>query len=369
MAAGVAVALALHPQLHLIMSDHIGYAVVDLGGACGAAGRPAFAEAANSRLVAVVGATRDGAEALARESNTAGYPNSEYRQCLERTDVQAVYLVLPNVMRADYAVEAARAGVHVLCGAPMAVTADECRRVIRACQKAHVKLMVASEVQFQPAYVEARALTRRGEIGALKTMSADVAIRIDDAADVRLQRRMGGGTVYELGIACIAAARALFGAEPAQVMAMTARRLPGRVGGDVDEGTVALVRFPDEQLAHFHTSFGEEPSSVLTILGEDGYIRLAPAFSRAAEVEMDIVRGGRRETRRLPTTNGLTPTLEYFSDCILHDRRPEPDGIDGMQEVRIVEAIYRSARDGRPVTLPRFTRADDPPPAELRQHA
>ncbi len=350
------------------MSDQIGYAVVDLGRARGAVG-PAFAQVANSRLVAVVGATRDDAEALARESNTAAYPSSEYRQCLERTDVHAVYLVLPNVMRADYAVEAARAGVHVLSEAPMAVTADECRRVIRVCQKAHVKLMVVSEVQFQPAHVEARALTRRGEIGALKTMSADFAIRIDDAADLRLQRRMGGGTVYELGIACIGAARALFGAEPAQVMAMTARHLPGRLAGDVDEGTVALVRFPDEQLAHFHTSFGEEPISVLTILGEAGYIRLAPAFPRAGEIEMDIVRGGRRETRRMPTTNVVTPTLEYFSDCILHDRTPEPDGIDGLQEVRIVEAIYRSARDGRPVTLPRLTRADDRPPEELRRHA
>src|SRR5439155_607280 len=90
--------------------------------------------------------------------------------------------------------------------------------------------------------------------------------------DVRLQRRLGGGTVYDLGVPAIFVARTVFDAEPAQVMAMTAR-MTRRYGGDVDESTVALIRLPDDRLAHLHTSFGEEPTSVLTVFGDQGSIR------------------------------------------------------------------------------------------------
>ena len=336
------------------MAEHIGYAVVDLSGTTPYSALVAFGRATSSRLVAIV-ANDNGAQSHAPDVDVPVYPAGEYRQCLERSDVNAAYLIVPTTMRADYTVEAARAGVHVFCETPMAVTADECRRVIRVCQKTRVKLMIASDLRFQPGHAEAHATVHRGEIGEPKTMSADFTIRIDDAADIRLQRRLGGGTMYELGVACIDASRVLFRAEPAQVMAMTARSTR-RLGGDVDEGTVALVRFPHEQLAHFHTSFGEEPTSVLTILGEHGYLRLAPAFSPDVEVEMEVVRGGSRETRRFPATDALAPQLDYFSRCILQDRPPEPDGIDGLQNVRVVEAIYRSARDGRPVTLPPLVR-------------
>ena len=338
------------------MPESIGYAVVDL------TGNPrmplsAFARVTDSRLVAIVGETD---AALSRDLDVTTYGASEYRQCLDRTDVNAVYLRVPNVMRTDYAVEAARAGVHVLCEPPMGVTADECRRVIRICQKARVKLMVAAAHHFHPAHVEARAVTRAGDLGALKTLSVDYTTLIRDATDVRLQRRMGGGTVYDLGVACIAAARTLFDAEPAQVMAMTARA--PRRGGDADEGAVVLVRFPDEQLAHFHTSFGEEPLSVLTLFGEHGYLRLAPAFHPQGAVRMEIVRDGRREQRDFEAADAFETALAHFSDCIRNDREPEPGGLDGLQDTRVVEAIYRSARDGRPVTLP----LQQAPPVEHR---
>ena len=344
------------------MPDPIGYAVVDLTGSAQGVAALTFPSVPHARTVAVVRPTRDDPPSVVRDSGAAVYGATEYRPCLERPDVNAVYLKVPTVMRADYAVEAARAGVHVLCEPPMAATADECRRVIRVCQKARVKLMVTAAHHFHPAHVEAQVVIRGGGIGVLKTISADYTIRIGDAEDVRLHRRMGGGTVYDLGVACIAAARALFGAEPAQVMAMTARAAR-RGAGDADEVAVALVRFPDDHLAHFHTSFGEEPASVLTALGDDGYLKIAPAFLPEKDAEMELVRGGRRETRHFPATDAFAAALAHFSACIQHDREPEPSGLDGLQDVRVVEAIYRSARDGRPVTLPL------PPPSPLARRA
>lgn len=346
------------------MAKQIGYAVVGLGDVTQRGVLPAFARAAeNSRLVAVVAPDRGRAQAAAQDFRAAAYHFDEFRQCLQRDDVNAVYLTTPNSMHCDYAVEAARAGVHVLSEKPMAVMADECRRMIRTAQTNRIKLMMAYRLQFHPAHAKALELVRSGAIGTPKTITTSFTTRIEDGDDPRLQRRLGGGSVYDLGVSCIHAARALFGSEPAQVMAMTGRT-SRRFGGDVDEGTVALIRFPDERLASLHTSFGEESTATLRILGEDGWILLHNAFLHDVAVTLEMVRRGQREELAFEPTDQFAAELSYFSTCILQDRPPEPSGIEGLQDVRLVEAIYRSARDGRPVTLPRLARPEAVPAGE-----
>jgi predicted dehydrogenase len=340
------------------MAKQIGYAVLGLGELARRTVLPAFARVSEtSRLVALVSGDRNKAQVAAQQLRAAAYHYDELRQCLERDDVNAVYIALPNSMHCDYAVEAARAGVHVLCERPMAVTADECRRMIRICQTNRVKLMIAYRLHFEPAMLRAIDLVRSGAIGLPKTFSSNCTVKLRNPDDIRLQRRLGGGSVYDLGVPVINTARNLFAAEAAQVMAMTGRT-SRRYGGDVDEGTVALIRFPDERLAHLHTSFGEEPTSIFTIFGEDGSLRLTNAYRHDATMTLDIVRGGQVEEHAFEPADQFGEEIAYFSECILKDRQPAPSGIEGLQDVRIVEAIYRSARDGRPVTLPRLARVD-----------
>jgi predicted dehydrogenase len=349
------------------MARQIGYAVVGLGPAVRAGVLPAFARAGEpARLVAVVGADRARAQALGQEFRAAAYHQDEFRQCLQRDDVNAVYIALPNAMHCDYTVEAARAGVHVLCERPMAVTADECRRMLRTCQTNRVKLMVAYRLHAQPAYQRLDALVRAGALGALRTLSADLTLRVDDADDPRVHRRLGGGTVYDLGVVALQVARAFLGSEPAQVMAMTARG-GRRHGGDIDEATVALVRFPDERLAHVHTSFAAEAATTFTLFGEEGLVRLDDPFATRGPARLTLVRGGAQEEETFAPVDLFAAELAHFAACILQDRPPEPSGLEGLQDVRIVEAIYRSARDGRPVTLPRIARAEGPGLGDRRQ--
>jgi len=332
------------------MPKQIGYAVVGAGDLPRAV-LPAFAATENSRLVAIVTGDRAQAQALAQEFRATAYHLDEFRQCVNRDDVHAVYLALPNSLHSDYTVDAARAGMHVLCERPMAVTADECRRMIRTCQTNRVKFMVSYRLQFHPAFAKATDLVRAGHLGTLKTFSSDVTLRIPTPEDVRLQRRLGGGSVYDLGVNAIAAARMLFGSEPAQVMAMTARTTR-RFGGDVDESTVALIRFPDERLVHFHSSFGEEPVATFSLFGEEGWVSVSPAYRHDVETRMVVSRHGRVEETAFPPSDQYAAEIVFFSECILADRHPEPSGMEGLQDVRTIEAIYRSARDGRPVTLP-----------------
>jgi glucose-fructose oxidoreductase len=346
------------------MAKQIGYAVIGLGTIARTSVLPAFARTAeNSRLVAVISGDRAKAQIVAQQFRAAAYHYDDLRQCLQRDDVNVLYITLPNSLHCDYAVEAARAGVHVLCEPPMAITADECRRMIRTCQTNRVKLMIAYRLHFRPAVLKAVALVRSGHIGLPKTFSSDFTSRVDDPDSIRLQRRLGGGTVYHLGVECINAARSLLGSEPAQVMAMTART-SRRYGGDVDESAVALIRFPDDRLAHFHTSFGEEPISRFTILGEEGWIHVTNPYEASAPTQVTIVKQGERQELAFEHTDEFAAVIAYFSNAIREERQPEPSGIEGLQDTRLVEAIYRSSRDGRPVTLPRLGRVETPPAAE-----
>jgi predicted dehydrogenase len=349
------------------MAKEIGYAVMGLGSLARTSILPAFARAThNSRLVAVLSRDRAKAEAVATQFRATAYRLDEFRQCLQRDDVNALYIALPTVLHSDYTVEAARAGVHVLCEPPMAIVADECRRMIRTCQTNRTKFMLAYRFHFRPASLKALELVRAGVIGSPKTMSGNYTMRIDDPASPCLQRRMGGGTVYHLGVRCINAARSLLGPEPAQVMAMSART-KSRFGGDVDEGTIALIRFPDDRLAHFHTSFGEAGTADLTVFGEEGVIRVSDAYESTGGMTLRIHRGGEPEELAFETVDAFAATIDHFSNCILHDRPPEPSGVEGLEDVRLIEAIYRSGRDGRPVTLPRLARVEATPVEAARR--
>jgi glucose-fructose oxidoreductase len=340
------------------MAREIGYAVMGLGALSRTSILPAFARVAhNSRLVAVLSRDRGKAEAVAAQFRATAYRLDEFRQCLQREDVNALYIALPTSLHCDYTVEAARAGVHVLCEPPMALVADECRRMIRTCLTHHTKLMLAYRFHFRPAWQKALELARAGEIGLPKTVSSDYTMRIEDPSSACLQRRMGGGTVYYLGAKCINAARSVLGAEPAQVMAMSART-DRRYGGDVDESTVGLIRFPEDRLAHMHTSFGEEPRAVLSIFGDEGLIQLREPYEASGPTTLEVTRRGERQELQFDAFDAFAATLDHFSECIIRDRQPEPSGIEGLQDVRMIEAIYRSGRDGRPVTLPRLARVE-----------
>ena len=136
------------------MGKQVGYAVVGAGAVVERALLPAFARAGgDARLAAIVSTDRSRSQALAQEHRATAYHLDEFRQCLQRDDVHAVYIALPNSQHCDYAVEAARAGAHVMVERPMAVMADECRRMLRTCQTNRVKLMVAYHLQFHPGHL------------------------------------------------------------------------------------------------------------------------------------------------------------------------------------------------------------------------
>src|SRR5690349_11824021 len=225
----------------------IRYAVVGCGHIAQAAVLPAFGNARrNSRLAAIVSGDPVKREELSRKyaiDRACAY--EQYDELLKSGEIDAVYIALPNSLHAEYAERAARAGVHVLCEKPMAVTEAQCELMARAARENRVKLMVAYRLHFERANLEAIEIARSGRIGEPRLFTSTFTMTVVPG-NIRVQRALGGGVLYDIGIYCINAARSLFREEPVEAQAAASG-----VIGDVEESVSAVLRFPNERLASF----------------------------------------------------------------------------------------------------------------------
>ena len=332
----------------------IRYAVVGLGHIAQVAVLPAFAHARrNSRLTAVVsGDSTKRREIAKRYRLERAFRYDEFDACLQSVD--AVYIALPNSMHAEYTIRAARAGVHVLCEKPMAVSADECRRMITACRRARVKLMIAYRLHFEALNLAAIDVARSGDLGELKFFNSSFSMTVR-RGDIRTKRAYGGGTLYDIGVYCINAARNLFRAEPTTVAAVSTKSGAATLA-EIDETTAAILRFGDDRVATFVTSFNAADLGSYQIVGTKGVLQADPAYEYAEGLEYTLTIDGKTKRKAVPKRDQFAAELLYFSDCILKNREPEPSGEEGRQDVRIVQALYESARSGQPIHIPPFTK-------------
>jgi len=341
-------------------SKTIGYAVVGLGHIAQTAMLPAFVNARNSRLAALVSDDKNKREKLSRKYRVPAYSYDEYDDCLRRDDVDAVYIAVPNTLHAQYTVRAAEIGVHVLCEKPMATTEADCRRMIAACDDAGVKLMIAYRLHFEAANLEAVRAVKSGRIGEPRFFSSDFSYQVN-AGNIRTQRETGGGPIWDIGIYCVNAARYLFRKEPVEVFAFTTRNDNERFEG-VPAGTSCLLRFDDDQLATLNVSFDASATATFRIVGTKGDVCLDQAYEYEGDRELILTVNDKSRTRKFRKSDHFGPELVYFSNCVLRDTVPEPNGEEGLADVRVIEALLRSADERRSVKMPAFKRRARPEP-------
>jgi predicted dehydrogenase len=329
----------------------IRYAVVGLGHIAQVAVLPAFAHAGrNSDLTGLVSDDPEKLRQLSRRYAIAHtYSYDQYDDCLRSGDIDAVYIALPNNMHAEYSIRAANAGIHVLCEKPMAVTERECQAMIRAAQKHKVKLMIAYRLHFEEANLKAIEIVKSGKLGEPRVFNSLFGLQVREG-NIRTEAELGGGTLYDLGVYCINAARHLFQNEPVEAFAYTAARNDRRFK-EIDEMTSALIRFPGERTGSFTTSFGSADVASYEIIGTKGKLRVDPAYEYAMALKHYLTIDGKTTSRTFARRDQFAPELLYFSDCILKDIDPEPSGQEGLADVRIVRALYRAAKIGRPVKI------------------
>lgn len=336
------------------MTRKVRYAVAGLGHLAQAAVLPAFAHAkANSELAALISSDRHKLYALGEAYGVDElYSYEQFDQCLRSGAIDALYVTLPNHLHADATIRAARRGIHVLCEKPMAVTTKDARAMIRACERADVRLMVAYRLHFEKGNLSTIGLVQAGRIGDPRLFTSSFTMDVP-RGDPRLRSEAGGGTLWDIGIYCINAARSLFRDEPIEVLGVSARR-KGKRFEEVEETFSATLRFPDERLATIVCSFGSSRSNHYRLVGTQGDLVLDPAYDYGRELRRTVTRGANVTVQSFPLRDQFAAELIYFSRCVQEGHEPEPSGWEGLADVRIIEALYRSARTSKPVSLAPF---------------
>jgi predicted dehydrogenase len=327
------------------------YAVVGLGYISQIAVPPAFAHATeNSELVAVVSGDAEKLKKLSKKYRVRKtYSYEQYADCLDSGEIDAVYIALPNNMHRAYAESAAQAGVHVLCEKPMAVTEQECEAMIEAASRAKVKLMIAYRLHFEKGNLSAIGTIQSGRIGEPRIFRSALCQQVSPG-NTRLEGELTGGPLYDVGVSCINAARYLFREEPQEVFAYGAYGRDERFRG-VEEMTAAVMRFPGDRLATFTCSFGPADRSTYEVIGTKGVLKMDPAYEMAGDLKCEIVVEGRAEKSSYKKRDQFRPELVYFSNCIQRNIEPEPNGVEGLADVRIINALLESEKTGRPVKV------------------
>ncbi len=335
--------------------ERAGYAVVGLGGIAQQAVLPAFAHSQKARLVAVVSGDKSKAERLAGQFHAERhYSYAEFGDCLKNPEVEAVYIATPPGEHEKHTVQAARAKKHVLCEKPLATTVDECRRMVSACRKAGVQFMTAYRKYFEPASVALKKIISSGDLGRLDiihTAFTEFRPAGDSSPGWLFQRKLsGGGPLMDLGIYCINTSRWLLNEDPVEARAVSWSRDRKRFK-EVEEGISFGLRFPSGLVLQGTSSWGSVLMSFIQVHGQKGWASLAPAYAFEDDRRLTAKIAGKSINEEFKAIDEFALELDAFSTCIRENRRPEPDGVQGMRDIVIIDAIYRAAKIGRPVPI------------------
>ena len=342
------------------MNKKIRYAVVGLGHIAQAAVLPAFEHAENSELAALVTGNPEKDHQLSERYGVKTYTYDDLETAFEKEKIDAVYIATPNILHREYTERAAQAGVHILCEKPMATTQDDCEAMMRAAAQYNVKLMIAYRLHFNDANLHAVRLAQSGDLGDLRYFGSLFSLQVKEG-NIRTRKDLGGGTLFDIGVYCINAARYLFRDEPIEVIGLTANNGEKRFA-EIEEMTGAIMRFPHERLAMFTCSFGSTDVSQYDLVGTKGQLRLENAYEYQGELKCATTIDGKRSEKTFEPGDQFAPELVYFSDCIIHNRAPEPSANEGLADVRVINAIYESAEIGRAVRIepvPKKRRPDE----------
>jgi predicted dehydrogenase len=308
---------------------------------------PGIQRGERSEVVAI--ASRDAAAAR-RVAGELGIPTAHgsYEALLADPDVEAVYLPLPNHLHKPWTIAAARAGKHVLCEKPLALTARDAEEMIEACDREGVRLMEAFMYRHHPSWVAARELVAAGRIGRLQAVQSWFSYYNDDPANIRNILEAGGGALYDIGCYCVNLSRMLFAAEPTGVQGSAVRDATG-----TDVLTAGILSF-EEGIASFVCSTRAEDDQRVEIYGTEGRISIGIPFNIPPDLptRIAIVSGGDPpvapsvETMEFAPADPYTVEADLFAAAVLDDA-PLPVAIDdSVANLRVMEAILDAAARG-----------------------
>jgi predicted dehydrogenase len=332
----------------------LGWAIVGLGSLSINQILPAFAKSEKSKVVALVSGHPDKANKLALRYNINPkniYNYQNYDTVKDNPEVDVIYIVLPNSMHAEYTIRGAQAGKHVLSEKPMATSAADCQAMIDAAKKANRKLMVAYRCRYEPFNQEMIRMARSKEFGAIKVIIADHGFNIGDPTQWRLNKTLaGGGCLMDIGIYSLQAARYITGEEPTEITAQTYTTPNDPRFKEVEETINFQLRFPSGVLANCTSSYGYNNQNHYRVVCSDGWFELEPATIYSG-LRMRVHRKNTLEEPQVAVRDHFALEMDHLSDCVMNDKQPLTPGEEGLRDLKIMTAIYESAKTNKTILL------------------
>jgi predicted dehydrogenase len=332
----------------------LGWAIVGLGSLSINQILPAFAKCEKSKVVAFVSGHPDKANKLALRYNVnpkSIYNYQNYDSIKDNPEVDVIYIVLPNAMHAEYTIRGLQAGKHVLCEKPMANSSAECRQMIDAAKKADRKLMIAYRCHYEPYNKEAIRIARAHELGPTQMILADAGFAAGDPAQWRLHKALsGGGSMMDIGIYALNAARYLTGEEPTEVNAMSFTDRNDPRFKEVESNVIFQLRFPSGVIANCSSSYSYFHQSHYRVMGTEARLEMDPATWYTGN-RMWIERGNKIEQIELQEADHFALEMDHMSDSVMQNKEPLTPGEEGLRDLTIIEAVYEAAKSGKTVKL------------------
>jgi predicted dehydrogenase len=328
----------------------LGFALVGLGSLSDNQIAPALQKTKNCRLAGIVTGTPAKAERWKSRYNIPDkniYNYDTMEQLADNPDIDVVYVVTPNALHADHTIKAANAGKHVLCEKPMEVSSEKCQQMIDACKKAGRQLAIAYRCQFEPNHLECIRLAREKVFGDLRIIEAGFGFGIGNPNQWRLKRALaGGGPLMDVGVYALQTTRYLTGEEPVLVSALETTTDPVKFK-EVEESVVWTLKFPSGVIANCSASYKVGGLNKFTARADRGSFGLDPAYNYGG------IRGRRSDGTEInfQATDHFAAEMDDFAQCILDNRPTKVPGEEGLRDVKIMTAIYESAKTGKAVKL------------------
>lgn len=345
------------------VDTRVGFAILGLGRLSLEEILPAFSACKHARPVALVSGDRDKARIVAAQYGIQHtYTYDEIETMRGNPEIQAVYIVTPNAFHREHTEKVARAGKHVLCEKPMTVSAADAQAMIDACEAAHVQLMVAYRIQFEHNNRYLVDMFRSGKLGTVRAIHAINTQNQSDPEQWRQVRALsGGGSLPDIGLYCLNTVRALTGEEPVMIQATidTPRNDPRF--REVEDLVNFTLHFPSGIVAACTSCYSAHKHAELQVMGSIASASIANAFNYSGQKLKVSRRDGIAEAETELTQNPskqFALEIDHFAECVRTGRKPRTGGPEGLQDQRLMAAIYEAAASGKPVMLPAIAGRD-----------
>jgi glucose-fructose oxidoreductase len=278
-----------------------------------------------------------------KDSNIYNYQN--FDSIANNPEIDVVYVILPPSMHREYVVRAANAGKHVWCEKPMAPTVADCQAMIDACNKNKVKLSIGYRCQHDPNLQEVMKVAKERPFGKPMMINSAAGYFDGRSGHWKQSKALGGGVMGDMGVYALQGARMAAGEEPISVLAQASTTRP-EIYKEVEETMMFQLEFPSGARAACMTSFGIS-MNYLNVNYEKGWLKMEPQ-SGYGNNKGSMSNG---TVINYPLTSQQPKQLDDDAMAIIENRPMMVPGEEGMRDIRVVEAIYKSVKEGRVVKI------------------